>query len=68
MNGRGAIVMARMQAQYQALSPTPEGFPALRSKLGELYGEESHITPAEIGSIKTTTVIADGRHEQFTAR
>lgn len=68
MKGMGAIFMARMQAQYRGLSPTPDGFPVLRSKLGDLYGREPDLTPAELGSIKVPTIIADGAHEQFIAR
>jgi pimeloyl-ACP methyl ester carboxylesterase len=68
MKGMGAIFMARMQAQYQAVSPTPDGFPALRTKLGLLYAKEPNLTPAELGNIKAPTVVADGEHEQFIAR
>lgn len=68
MNGMGAIFMAHMQAQYQTVSPTPDGFPALRTKLGQLYAKEPNLTPAELGSIKAQTVVADGEHEQFIAR
>ncbi|PZU64002.1 alpha/beta hydrolase [Sphingobium sp.] len=68
MKGMGAIFMPRMQAQYRALSPTPDGFPALRIKLGQLYAKEPDLTLAELGSIKAPTVIADGEHEQFIAR
>ena len=67
MKGMGAILMARMQAQYRALSPTPDGFPALRTKLGALYDKEPNLTPDELGRIKAPTVIADGEHEQFIA-
>ncbi len=68
MKGMGAIFMARMQAQYRALSPTPDGFPELRTKLGHLYEKEPNLTPAELGRIKAPTVVADGAHEQFISR
>lgn len=68
MKRMGAIFMARMQAQYRALSPTPDGFPVLRTKLRDLYGREPDLTPAELGSIEAPTIIADGEHEQFIAR
>jgi pimeloyl-ACP methyl ester carboxylesterase len=67
MKGMGAIFMARMQAQYRALSPTPDGFPALRAKLGALYDKEPNLTADELGRITAPTVIADGEHEQFIA-
>jgi pimeloyl-ACP methyl ester carboxylesterase len=65
MKGMGAIFMARMQKQYEAVSPTKDGFPALRTKLGQLSDKEPNLTPAELGSIRAPTVIADGEHEQF---
>jgi pimeloyl-ACP methyl ester carboxylesterase len=65
MKGMGPVFMARMQKQYEAVSPTKEGFPALRKKLGELYGREPNITPTELATIRSPTVIADGEHEQF---
>lgn len=68
MKGMGPLFMARMQAQYRAMSPTPDGFPALRAALGDLYRREPHITPAELGSLRAPTVVADGGHEQFIAR
>jgi pimeloyl-ACP methyl ester carboxylesterase len=68
MKGMGAIFMARMQANYRAVSPTPDGFPALRAALGRLYASEPNLTPAQLGSIRAPTVIADGAHEQFIAR
>ncbi len=68
MKGMRSISMPRMEAQYRALSPTPEGFAALRAKLGQLYEKEPNLTPAELGSIRAQTVVADGEHEQFIAR
>jgi len=65
MKGMGAIFMSRMQTQYEAVSPTKDGFPALRTKLGQLYDREPNLTPAELGNIKAPTVVADGEHEQF---
>jgi pimeloyl-ACP methyl ester carboxylesterase len=68
MKGMGAIFMARMQSQYRALSATPDGFPELRTKLGALYDKEPDLTPDELRTIKASTVIADGEHEQFISR
>jgi pimeloyl-ACP methyl ester carboxylesterase len=65
MKGMGAVSMARMQKQYEAMSPTKDGFSALRTKLGQLYEKEPNLTAAELGRIRAPTVIADGEHEQF---
>ncbi|WP_174298311.1 alpha/beta fold hydrolase [Sphingomonas bacterium] len=68
MSGIGARFMARMEANYRAVSATPDGFPALRTALGRLYAIEPDLTPAELGSIRVPTLVADGAHEQFIAR
>jgi pimeloyl-ACP methyl ester carboxylesterase len=68
MKEMGARFMARMEAQYRLLSPTPEGFAALRAALGQLYASEPNLSPADLGRIKAPTIIADGAHEQFIAR
>ncbi|AOH87270.1 hypothetical protein AWL63_24280 (plasmid) [Sphingomonas panacis] len=67
MKGMGAVFMARMEAQYRALSPTPDGFKALRAALADLYEKEPDLAPAELGAIRARTVVADGAHEQFIA-
>jgi pimeloyl-ACP methyl ester carboxylesterase len=64
----GTRYMARMEAQYRALSPTPEGFPALRSALKQLYATEPNLAAADLGRIRAPTMVADGDHEQFIAR
>jgi pimeloyl-ACP methyl ester carboxylesterase len=68
MKGMGAVFMARAQAQYRAVSPTPDGFAALRAALIDLGRREPDLAPAQLASIKAKTVIADGEHEQFIAR
>jgi pimeloyl-ACP methyl ester carboxylesterase len=68
MKDMGRVFMANMQAQYRAVSPTPDGFPALRAALGKLYAKEPDLSPAELGRIAAPTIVADGGHEQFIAR
>jgi hypothetical protein len=60
MNGMGARFMARMETQYRALSPTPDGFPALRAALGRLYAAEPNLTAAELGGIARSLSSKDG--------
>lgn len=67
MKGMGAVFMARMETQYRAMSPNPDGFKNLRAALARLYEKEPNLTPAELGTIKSPTVVADGAHEQFIA-
>ena len=60
-----ARFMARVQANYRKLSPTPDGFARLRKALGKMYSTEPDLIPAEIKTIKAPTVIACGQYEQF---
>ena len=68
MKAAGAAYMGRMAADYRRLSPTPEQFPAMLKALGELWRAQPNLTPADLGRITASTVIADGEHEQFIAR
>lgn len=67
MKDMGAVFMARMEMQYRALSPNPDGFKDLRAALVHLYENEPRLTSAELGTIRSPTVVADGAHEQFIA-
>jgi pimeloyl-ACP methyl ester carboxylesterase len=67
MKDVGALYIAQMEAQYRAISPTPQGFEALRNALRRLYATEPALTPKELSSIQAPTVVADGAHEQFIA-
>ena len=61
----GATYLAKMEANYRTLSPTPKGFPNLLKTLGRMYATEPNLTPAELHRISAPTVIADGEYEQF---
>lgn len=65
---RGAKFMARMEASYRAVSPTPDGFAALRKALAAMYALEPKLNPAELRSIATPTLIIAGEFEQFYKR
>ena len=60
-----ARFMARVQANYRKLSPTPDEFAGLRKALGKMYSTEPDLKPEEIKTIKAPTVIACGQYEQF---
>jgi len=60
-----ALFMARVQANYRKLSPTPDNFPGLMKALGKMYSTEPDLKPVEIETIKAPTVIAYGQYEQF---
>ncbi len=67
MKGMGGIFMAKMEAQYRRLSPTPDGFSALKTVMNATYASEPNLTPADLGRIHAPTVVADGEYEQFIA-
>jgi pimeloyl-ACP methyl ester carboxylesterase len=67
MKSVGATYMAQMEAQYRAISPTPDGFKTLRNALGLLYASEPALTSKDLSSIRAPTAVADGAHEQFIA-
>jgi pimeloyl-ACP methyl ester carboxylesterase len=60
-----ARFMARVQANYRKLSPTPDNFAELRNALRKMYSTEPDLNPDEIKTIKAPTVIACGEYEQF---
>ena len=60
--------MARAEADYRRLSPTPYGFGALKKALGKLYSTEPTLDPKDIKTIRASTVIAFGQYEQFIKR
>jgi pimeloyl-ACP methyl ester carboxylesterase len=60
--------LARAEADYRRLSPTPDGFDGLKSALGKLYSTEPNLDPADIKTIKAPTAIAFGQYEQFIKR
>jgi len=60
-----ARFMARVQANYRKLSPTPDSFLVLRKALSQMYSTEPDLKPEDLKTIKAPTVIAGGQYEQF---
>jgi pimeloyl-ACP methyl ester carboxylesterase len=63
-----ARFMARVEADYRKLSPTPDSFFVFRKALGKMYSTEPDLKPADIKTIKAPTIIACGQYEQFIKR
>lgn len=63
-----AHFMAKVQADYRRLSPTPDSFPNLRKALGRLYGSEPNIPPGDLKTIHSPVTIAAGEYDQFIKR
>jgi len=64
----GAKYMARVEANYRALSPTPDGFPELRKALAAMYAKEPELDPDKLRRITNPTLIMAGEYEQFYKR
>lgn len=60
-----ANFMAKAQANYRSISPTPANFTALKKALGKMYSAEPNLKPAQLTTIRAATVIAYGQYEQF---
>lgn len=65
---RGARFLARMEASYRTLSPTPDAFMTLRKALGEMYAKEPELRPADLAAITAPTLIVAGEYEEFYTR
>jgi pimeloyl-ACP methyl ester carboxylesterase len=65
---RFAKYLAMAEANYRAVSPTPDGFAGLRRALGAMYANEPELKPADLRTIATPTLIVAGEYEQFYKR
>lgn len=63
-----AHFMAKVQADYRRLSPTPDSFPKLKKALGKLYSTEPDISPGDLKTIHCPVTIAAGEYDQFIKR
>ncbi|HYC13356.1 MAG TPA: alpha/beta hydrolase, partial [Stellaceae bacterium] len=52
-----------MEAGYRALSPRPDGYREVMTKILEMWRSEPRFTPAELGSIRAKTLICAGEHD-----
>lgn len=59
-----AAFLARAEAEYRALSSTPEGFAALGDQLGDMYSTQPNWTPAQLRTIKAPVLIMAGDHDE----
>lgn len=60
-----ARFMARAEANYRRLSPTPDSFAVLKKALRKMYDSEPNIPAEDIKTITVPTVIACGEYDQF---
>lgn len=56
---------ARTAAEYRALSPAPGNYQKLAQAMDRIWRTQPNFTPAQLGSIRVPTVIADGADEEI---
>jgi pimeloyl-ACP methyl ester carboxylesterase len=71
-NGSGSPVFAaysrRCRAEYQALSPNPEQWPALLRALASMWRAEPGIGRLQLAALKMPVTIADGQYDEIIRR
>jgi pimeloyl-ACP methyl ester carboxylesterase len=64
-----AKLAKRLAADYARVSPTPEGFPALRAAVSTMQRVEPDYSAADLAAIHGPRVaIVEGDHEEFITR
>ncbi len=58
----------RGAAEYAAVSPTPNDYPAFRAAIEKMWDTEPNYTAADLGKIATPVAIADGDHDEAIKR
>ena len=54
----------RAGGEYRRLSPTPGQFDSFKQQISRMWATQPHITDAQLKSIRTPVVIADGRYDE----
>ncbi|MFZ3179519.1 MAG: alpha/beta hydrolase [Methylocystis silviterrae] len=60
--------VARAEKEYEALSPTPEGYRDLLTAIQEMWKTQPHYTREQLRAIKTPTWIVTGDHDEAIRR
>ena len=60
--------VARAEKEYEALSPTPEGYRDLATAIQEMWKTQPHYTREQLRAIKTPTWIVTGDHDEAIGR
>ena len=54
----------RAGGEYRTLSPTPGQFDSFKRQISQMWATQPHITDAQLKTIHTPIVIADGRYDE----
>jgi len=60
--------MARAKAEYQSLSPTPAEYDSFMAQVTKMWETQPHFSAENLHSIRTTTWIVDGDHDEAIKR
>ena len=60
--------IARGEAEYRALSPTPGGYKQFVEEIGAMWAKQPNWTKADLARIKVPTWIVDGDHDEAIHR
>jgi pimeloyl-ACP methyl ester carboxylesterase len=58
----------RVEQEYKALSPTPDGFNAFRADLSRMWASQPRFTARQLQGITVPTWIVDGDHDEIIKR
>jgi pimeloyl-ACP methyl ester carboxylesterase len=57
--------LARAREEYRQLSPTPNDWESFQATMGKMWQTLPDFTPEQLGSIRVSTTIGDGEHEEI---
>ncbi len=60
--------MDRAKAEYQSLSPTPDGYDAFLAQVTRMWETQPHFSADDLHGIRTPTWIVDGDHDEAIKR
>jgi pimeloyl-ACP methyl ester carboxylesterase len=63
-----AAFIARAEEEYRQNSPTPEGWTAFLATISRMWATEPHYSAAQLRSIATPVLVADGDHDEAIKR
>jgi pimeloyl-ACP methyl ester carboxylesterase len=58
----------RQGEDYRRLSPTPNDYSAFEAAINEMWKTQPNYTPADLGKIRTPTMIVDGQYDEGIKR
>jgi pimeloyl-ACP methyl ester carboxylesterase len=60
--------ISRAEKEYEALSPTPHGYPSFLAQITKMWETQPHFTAEQLRAIKVPTWIVDADHDEAIER